>query len=58
MEQREDQKGRFHIDKLEERIALRITLVNPGVNEPQGEAQGRAIEAQNPSGHAPPGQNK
>jgi hypothetical protein len=53
-------KGRFRIDRLEDRIAPRITLVNPGGNEPQGGGanNGQAIEAQNPSGHAPPGQNK
>jgi hypothetical protein len=49
---------RFRVAKLEERIAPAIVLVNPGGNTPQGDAQGQAIESQNPAGHAPPGQNK
>ena len=52
------QPSRFHVRKLEQRIAPAIVLVNPAGNEPQGDAQGRALENQNPSGHAPPGQNK
>jgi hypothetical protein len=55
---KDDGKKRFRISKLEDRIAPAIVLVNPAGNEPQGDAQGRAIEAQNPAGHAPPGQNK
>jgi hypothetical protein len=51
-------KPRFQVVKLEERIAPAIVLVNPGGNTPQGDAQGVAIESQNPAGHAPPGQNK
>ena len=62
MDQREEQAGknRFYIDNLEPRIAPAIVLVNPGGNTPQGEAanNGVAIEAQNPAGYAPPGQNK
>jgi len=52
-------KSRFNIQKLEERIAPAIVLVNPGGNTPQGNGanNGQAIEAQNPAGHAPPGQN-
>jgi hypothetical protein len=52
-------KGRFHIVQLEERIAPAIVLVNPAGNTPQGNGanNGQAIEAQNPAGHAPPGQN-
>ena len=52
-------KRRFRIDRLEERIAPAIVLVNPGGNTPQGSGanNGQAIEAQNPAGHAPPGQN-
>jgi hypothetical protein len=50
--------ARLQIHRLEERIAPAITLVNPAGNEPQGDAQGQAIESQNPAGHAPPGQNK
>ena len=49
---------RFRVAKLEERIAPAIVLVNPGGNTPQGDAQGQAIESQNPAGHAPPGQNQ
>ena len=50
---------RFRIDRLEERIAPAIVLVNPAGNTPQGTGanNGQAIEAQNPAGHAPPGQN-
>jgi len=52
-------EGRFNIQKLEERIAPAIVLVNPAGNTPQGNGanNGQAIEAQNPAGHAPPGQN-
>jgi len=55
----EGKKNRFEIEKLEERIAPAIVLVNPAGNEPQGNGanNGEAIEAQNPAGHAPPGQN-
>jgi len=37
-----------------------ITLQNPGGNTPQGGGanNGQAIEAVNPAGHAPPGQNQ
>ena len=51
--------SRFQIVPLEERIAPAIVLVNPGGNTPQGSGanNGQAIEAQNPAGHAPPGQN-
>ncbi len=52
------QRRRFRITKLEERIAPAIVLVNPGGNTPQGDAQGKALEYQNPAGQAPPGQNK
>jgi hypothetical protein len=59
MEKREEKKGRFKIENLEERIAPAIVLVNPGGNTPQGNGanNGQAIEAQNPAGHAPPGHN-
>ena len=52
-------KKAFKIVKLEERIAPAIVLVNPGGNTPQGSGanNGVAIEAQNPAGYAPPGQN-
>jgi hypothetical protein len=56
----ESQKqSRFHVEPLEERIAPAIVLVNPAGNTPQGAGanNGQAIEAQNPAGHAPPGQN-
>ena len=55
-----DNTRKFNIRKLEERIAPKITLVNPGGNTPQGSGanNGQAIEAQNPAGQAPPGQNK
>jgi hypothetical protein len=55
----EDREGRFRIVKLEERIAPAIVLVNPAGNTPQSESanNGQAIEAQNPAGKAPPGQN-
>ena len=50
---------RFRIDRLEERIAPAIVLENPAGNTPQGSGanNGQAIEAVNPAGHAPPGQN-
>jgi len=56
---KEAKKFRFRIEKLEERIAPAITLQNPAGNEPQGGGanNGQAIEAVNPAGHAPPGQN-
>jgi hypothetical protein len=55
----QQEKGRFQIDRLEERVAPAIVLVNPAGNTPQGNGanNGQAIEAQNPAGHAPPGQN-
>jgi len=61
MESRKEEvkQSRFEIEKLEERIAPAIVLVNPGGNTPQGDGanNGVAIEAQNPAGHAPPGHN-
>ena len=59
MDRKDEVKGRFRIEKLEDRIAPSITLVNPAGNTPQsGNANnGQAIEAVNPAGHAPPGQN-
>jgi hypothetical protein len=58
MDKREE-KGRFQIEQLEERVAPAIVLVNPAGNTPQGSGanNGVAIEAVNPAGHAPPGQN-
>jgi hypothetical protein len=50
---------KFNIVKLEDRIAPAIVLENPAGNTPQGSGanNGQAIEAVNPAGHAPPGQN-
>ena len=57
MKRNEDKKqNRFHIDKLEERIAPTITQVNGGGNTPNGEANG--VPAKNPAGNEPPGHNK
>jgi hypothetical protein len=56
MEQREEKKGRFQIDQLEERIAPTIVAVNGGGNTPNGQANG--VPRENPAGFAPPGQNK
>jgi hypothetical protein len=49
----------LEIEPLEERIAPSIVgvHVNGGGNSPGGEANGVPTENQNPSGHAPPGQN-
>ena len=54
-----ESEGRFRLVKLEDRIAPAIVLVNPAGNTPQSDSanNGQAIEAQNPAGHAPPGQN-
>jgi hypothetical protein len=49
---------KFNVVKLEERIAPTILLTNPGGNHPQGDANGKALDYENPSGHAPPGWNK
>jgi len=59
MEPRKEQENRFRIDKLEERIAPAITLIqiNGGGNTPNGNAYGVPTTAVNPAGHAPPGQN-
>ena len=51
-----DEKPRFKVVKLEERIAPTILQVNGGGNVPNGEANG--VPASNPAGHEPPGQNK
>jgi hypothetical protein len=52
-------KSRFRIQRLEERIAPKITTVhvNGGGQTPNGEANGVPSENQNPTGKAPPGQN-
>lgn len=59
MQQQDQSPKRFKIDQLEERIAPKIVLMNPGGNTPQGAGanNGQAIEAENPAGKAPPGQN-
>jgi len=58
-ESQDTKKSKFRIETLEERIAPAIVLQNPGGNTPQGGGanNGKAIEAVNPAGHAPPGQN-
>jgi len=56
MDQPKETKGRFRIEKLEERIAPTIVQVNGGGNVPNGNANG--VPASNPAGHEPPGQNK
>ena len=61
----EEQKSRFQVEQLEERIAptgaaMSTSLLNPGGNEPQGggASNGQAITTvvSNPAGHQPPGQ--
>jgi hypothetical protein len=53
------QKRRFKVQKLEARVAPRITVQNPGGQTPQSDnaLQSPAIDAVNPAGKAPPGQN-
>ena len=52
-------QNRFKINKLEERIAPKITAVqiNGGGNTPNGQANGVPITNLNPAGHAPGGHN-
>jgi hypothetical protein len=52
-------RGRLGLERLEERETPSIVLVNPAGNTPQSDNanNGTAIEAENPAGHAPPGQN-
>ena len=38
--------------------SAKITCQNPGGQEPKGNCQGEALQKVNPSGKAPPGQNK
>jgi hypothetical protein len=56
----EPREMQFSFEKLEDRLAPSIVLVNPAGNTPQSDNanNGEAIEAQNPAGHAPAGQNK
>jgi hypothetical protein len=60
MDSQDEVKGRFQIEKLEERIAPSITTihVNGGGNTPNGNANGVPTVAVNPAGFAPPGQNR
>ena len=53
---KEEEKNRFEIEKLEERIAPTILQVNGGGNIPNGEANGVAFV--NPAGNEPTGWNK
>jgi hypothetical protein len=59
MEPRKEEKSRFEIESLEDRIAPAIVLYNPAGNTPQSDSanNGEAIVALNPAGNAPPGQN-
>ena len=52
-------KAKFHVRRLEERIAPKIVgvKVNGGGHTPNGQANGVPTVNQNPAGHAPPGQN-
>jgi hypothetical protein len=56
MESRNENKTKFRIEKLEERIAPTIVQVNGGGNIPSGNANG--VPASNPAGYEPPGQNQ
>ena len=57
--QQQKKQSRFKINKLEERIAPKITAVqiNGGGNTPNGNANGVPSTNLNPAGQAPPGQN-
>lgn len=46
------------VETLEERIAPSITVLNPAGNSPDGNGalNGQAVDAYNPAGYAPPGQ--
>jgi hypothetical protein len=46
------------IEQLEERIAPSIVVENPAGNSPQGGGalNGQNVDAYNPAGHTPPGQ--
>jgi hypothetical protein len=49
------------VEELEQRIAPSAMVpTNPAGNHPQSEASlnGQAVDAANPAGHFPPGQNK
>jgi len=51
-------KPRLTIESLEERIAPTITTLNPAGNEANGGGalNGQNVDAYNPAGHTPPGQ--
>jgi len=53
MEQRKEQKSRFRIERLEERIAPAIVAVNGGGNTPNGNANG--VPARTPPAMSRPG---
>jgi hypothetical protein len=48
----------LQVEELEERIAPAITVLNPAGNSPNGKGalNGVNVDAYNPAGHAPPGQ--
>jgi hypothetical protein len=48
----------LNLEELEPRIAPSITTLNPGGNSPNGGGalNGQAVDAYNPAGHTPPGQ--
>jgi hypothetical protein len=51
-------KPAFRLEVLEARIAPTITTMNPAGNtaEGGGALNGQAVDAYNPAGHTPPGQ--
>ncbi|MBI4564134.1 MAG: hypothetical protein HY716_05510 [Planctomycetes bacterium] len=51
-------KPKLTIETLEERIAPTITVLNPAGNSPSGGGalNGQNVDAYNPAGHTPPGQ--
>jgi hypothetical protein len=57
---RTETRASLGVERLENREAPAILLVNPAGNTPQGENanNGEAIVAVNPAGNVPPGQNK
>jgi len=54
-EKKVEERDRFRIVQLEERIAPTILQVNGGGNIPNGNANG--VPYSNPAGHEPPGWN-
>ena len=49
---------KLHVEELEARIAPSITTLNPSGNSPGGcgALNGQNVDAFNPAGHQPPGQ--